>query len=359
MNNERKQLFRKGVSALIINNKNEFLLVNLESFKTHFFAIPGGGLYEKETLEEAVYREIKEELGIGKQSLELLGFCKEPIHFMFKTKFNRDGVEYDGSERYFFGFKFIGENSEIKFQEGEIRSYKWVSYDDLKDYLLFDNQLAETTEKILELFPYMNKKNILFVRHGESLSNAGLPTQSSRITPLSHKGIVQAEKLAKKIKVKPQLIIVSKFLRTQESAKPLISKYKDVKVEIWNMIHEFTYLDRRIHKNKTAEQRKKYAIAYWDRNDPFYKDGPLEESFYDLLVRSEKFLNKLNKRNEEKIVIFNHGYFLRSLIITKKLNKKVNKLTKQELIKLMTLFNGLYHTFRIENTQILTWKELK
>lgn len=149
----RKPFFRKGVSALIINNMNEFLLVNLESFKTHFFAIPGGGLEEKETLEEAAYREIEEELGIGKRFLELLGFCKEPIQFRFTKKMNRDGVEYDGSERYFLGFKFIGKDSEIKLLDGEIRSYKWVSYDDLKDYLLFDDQLSETTEKIRELFP--------------------------------------------------------------------------------------------------------------------------------------------------------------------------------------------------------------
>ena len=107
-------------------------------------------------MEEAGYREIKEELGIGKQSLELLGFCKESLKIKFRTKkLIRNGVEYDGSERYFFGFKFIGEDSEIKLQEAEIRSYKWVSFDDLKDYLLFDNQLAETTEKILELFPFV------------------------------------------------------------------------------------------------------------------------------------------------------------------------------------------------------------
>jgi len=159
---EKKQLFRKGVSALIINKKNEFLLVNLESFKTHFFAIPGGGLEQKETLDEVAYREIKEELGIGKQSLEFVGLCKEPIQFRFKTKkLNRDGVEYDGSERYFFGFRFTGEDSEIRLQEGEIRSYKWVSYDDLKDYLLFDNQLEETSEKILELFPFVKKHYIV------------------------------------------------------------------------------------------------------------------------------------------------------------------------------------------------------
>ncbi|MDO8469404.1 MAG: NUDIX domain-containing protein [bacterium] len=151
---EKKQLFRKGVSALIMNKKKEFLLVNLEAFTNHFFAIPGGGLEENESTEDAVYREIQEELGITRQSLELVGVCEESIKLVFKTKkLQRDGIEYDGSERYFFGFKFIGNDSEIKLQEGEIRSYKWGSYGKLKNYLLFDDQLKDTQEKILELFP--------------------------------------------------------------------------------------------------------------------------------------------------------------------------------------------------------------
>jgi len=154
-------MFRKGVSAIITNNKNEFLLVNLESFEDMYFAIPGGGVELGETLEKAVYREIYEELGIKQKDLQIVGQSDIPLRFKFKViKLNRDGVEYEGSERYFFGFKFIGSESDIKLQEGEIRSYKWVSYETLKDYLLFDNQLVETTEKILELFPFVKKDSV-------------------------------------------------------------------------------------------------------------------------------------------------------------------------------------------------------
>ena len=147
-------MFRKGVSALIINKKQEFLLVNLESFEPQFFAIPGGGLEGGESLEDAAYREIEEEVGINKKSLEFIGQCKEPLQFKFKTiKLHRDGKEYEGSERYFFGFRFIGADDEIKLQELEVRACKWVQFNDLKDYLLFDNQLEETSEKLIELFP--------------------------------------------------------------------------------------------------------------------------------------------------------------------------------------------------------------
>ena len=83
--NNKEYNFRKGVSALIMNTNHEFLLVNLKSFETKFYAIPGGGKENEETLEDAVYREIKEELNISKESLSLVGFCKDSIKLMFKT----------------------------------------------------------------------------------------------------------------------------------------------------------------------------------------------------------------------------------------------------------------------------------
>lgn len=151
-------MFRKGVSALIMNSSSELLIVNLESFEEKFFAVPGGGLDEGETLMDAVYRETEEELGIIKSSLRFVGIAKEPLQVKFKTKkLVRDGVEYEGSERYFFGFRFTGSNNEIIPQPGEVRSYKWVRFEHLKDYLLFDGQLEDTSEKIKELFPELVK----------------------------------------------------------------------------------------------------------------------------------------------------------------------------------------------------------
>ena len=149
-------MYRTGVSALIINKKEEFLLVNLKSFEERFFAIPGRGLDQGESLEEAVYREIREELGIEKSSLELLGKSDLPLRFRFKEiTLNRNGNKYEGSERYFFGFRFIGNDHEIMLQENEVRSYTWVKFSELKEYLLFDNQLEETSEKIIEIFPFV------------------------------------------------------------------------------------------------------------------------------------------------------------------------------------------------------------
>ena len=149
-------MYRKGVSAIIINKNNEFLLVNLKSFEDKYFAIPGGGVEQGEILEDVAYREINEELGIEKKSLQFVGQSNIPIKFKFKViKMIRDGNNYEGSERYFFGFRFVGADDEIKPKDGEVRFYKWIPFVQLKDYLLFDEQLKDTQEKILELFPFV------------------------------------------------------------------------------------------------------------------------------------------------------------------------------------------------------------
>ena len=78
-------MYRKGVSAIIVSKNDAFLLVNLKSFAPQYFAILGGELERGETLEEAAYREICEEVGVSKESLELIGTCQKPLHFRFKT----------------------------------------------------------------------------------------------------------------------------------------------------------------------------------------------------------------------------------------------------------------------------------
>ena len=58
----------------------------------------------------------------------------------------------------YYLFKFLGDEKIITPNHGEVRTYKWVAYDDLKDYLLFDNQLEDTSEKIKEIFTFVKNR---------------------------------------------------------------------------------------------------------------------------------------------------------------------------------------------------------
>jgi len=71
-----------GCGALIINNKNETLLVKrgLKSKnEVGVWSKPGGAVEFGEKVEDAVIREIKEELGIEIELIKFLGFTNQII----------------------------------------------------------------------------------------------------------------------------------------------------------------------------------------------------------------------------------------------------------------------------------------
>jgi len=144
--------FRKGAAAVVLNEKNQVLLVNLESFDAKSFTVPGGGQDNDEELLHTAYRELKEELNISKKDLTYVGECDTPLFFSFITPTIKKGIEYIGSEKYYFGFKFIGEDKSIIPNPGEVRLYEWVKINDLKDYLFFGSQLKDTLSMIKKIF---------------------------------------------------------------------------------------------------------------------------------------------------------------------------------------------------------------
>lgn len=69
-----------GCGAFILNEKNELLLQQRKkSPEAGYWSIPGGRLEMFETFEEAVKREIKEEVGVDIQVIDELGICDHII----------------------------------------------------------------------------------------------------------------------------------------------------------------------------------------------------------------------------------------------------------------------------------------
>ena len=98
--------------------------------------------------------------------------------------------------------------------------------------------------------PYCNGKKLLaaihkkvvLIHHGESVANAGFPTSDPASIPLTEDGRLQAEQIAEKMTIVPDLIIVSPYLRARQTAEPVIKRFPQAKVECWPEVREFTYL---------------------------------------------------------------------------------------------------------------------
>ncbi|MEN8240311.1 MAG: histidine phosphatase family protein [Chloroflexota bacterium] len=156
-------------------------------------------------------------------------------------------------------------------------------------------------------------KTFWFIRHGESEGNAGLPTPSAGEIHLTNKGIQQAECIPDQIIDAPDMFVVSPFCRTSETAAPTLKKFPNVPVETWN-IQEYTYLPEKLHDNTTLKQRRWPAIRYFMRMDPELILGPGAESFNQLIARVDSTLEKLVSGTSSTIILFSHGWFMRTLI---------------------------------------------
>ena len=58
-------------------------------------------------------------------------------------------------------------------------------------------------------------RRVWLIRHGQSESNAGLPTNGPAASPLTELGHRQAERVAEQFTGPPALIVSSPFLRAQ------------------------------------------------------------------------------------------------------------------------------------------------
>lgn len=151
---------------------------------------------------------------------------------------------------------------------------------------------------------------ILLIRHGESEANAGLPTPSPAAIRITGKGRAQAHDLAERIDFQPDLVIVSPYTRTRETAAPLLTKYPGTPVEEWP-IQEFTYLDTTRLAGTTEAERHAEVEEYWNRGDAFTAFGNGAESFARFIGRVETMISRLKDlKGGNLIAVFTHGYVM-------------------------------------------------
>ncbi len=150
------------------------------------------------------------------------------------------------------------------------------------------------------------------VRHGESAANAGIATTDPATIPLTLAGCDQAQRVAAVLPQRPDLIVVSAYLRTQQTAEPTMRRFPEVPVETWP-VQEFTYLSPSRCIDTTAEQRQPVVEAYWHRCDPDHDDGPGAESFSAMLGRVRDLQDRLARHPAGCIAVFTHGQVMQAL----------------------------------------------
>ena len=154
-------------------------------------------------------------------------------------------------------------------------------------------------------------REVWFIRHGESVANAGARTIEAATYPLSNLGFRQAGQLAAALEVEPDLIVVSPYVRARQTAEPAIRRFPNARVEEWR-VHEVQYLSPALCVDTTQDDRNGMALAYWQRCDPHHAEAEAE-SFAEFCARVGDAIESAARRSERRIFVFCHGRVMQAI----------------------------------------------
>lgn len=144
--------YRKGVAAIIINKDKKVLMCE-HVWIDDAWQFPQGGVEDGENEEEALLRELSEE--IGTKSLKILDKMDGKIIYQFPF-YLKDKYQFDGQIQQYYLVYFYGDNSEIRFdnqEKPEFKAYEWVNLEEPPIRVIYFKKLA-----YLEALNYFKEK---------------------------------------------------------------------------------------------------------------------------------------------------------------------------------------------------------
>ena len=124
---------------MIINDKNEILVGKRLDHPSGYWQMPQGGIDDNENPEEAVWREMLEEIGTNKA--EIIKISNQWINYDIPSETLKTlpwGDIYIGQTQKWFAFLFLGEDNDINVgtDNPEFSEWKWARMDSIVDSIV-------------------------------------------------------------------------------------------------------------------------------------------------------------------------------------------------------------------------------
>ena len=145
--------YRKCVGIMILNSNKEILVGRRLDHPSGYWQMPQGGIDDNENPEEAVWREMLEEIGTNKA--ELIKISNQWINYDIPSETLKTlpwGHKYIGQTQKWFAFDFLGEDHDINVgtDNPEFSEWKWTRMNLIVDSIVPFKR--DVYSKILEEF---------------------------------------------------------------------------------------------------------------------------------------------------------------------------------------------------------------
>lgn len=122
--------FRPNVGIILANERGQVLWAKRVGQDAWQF--PQGGIESHESPEEALYRELREEIGLEKDSVEVVGSTKGWLRYRLPKRMLRQNASgFVGQKQKWFLLKMLSDDKTVTFERSktpEFDLWQWVTY---------------------------------------------------------------------------------------------------------------------------------------------------------------------------------------------------------------------------------------
>lgn len=123
--------FRPNVGIILTNSRGELLWARRIGGQDAW-QFPQGGIKQNESAEQALYRELEEEVGLLPQDVEILGVTRGWLRYRLPSRYVRQQQPVCiGQKQKWFLLRFLGSDEQINLalnSAPEFDHWRWVSY---------------------------------------------------------------------------------------------------------------------------------------------------------------------------------------------------------------------------------------
>ena len=123
--------YRPNVGIILCNWKNEVFWG--KRVRQHAWQFPQGGIKQGEAPEAAMYRELKEEVGLEPRHVHILGRTREWLRYEVPDRWLRREWrgDYRGQKQIWYLLRLIGHDSDVRLRAStkpEFDAWRWNEY---------------------------------------------------------------------------------------------------------------------------------------------------------------------------------------------------------------------------------------
>jgi len=123
--------YRPNVGIILLNHRNEVWWG--KRIREHSWQFPQGGIKHGESPEQAMYRELEEEIGLRAEHVKVIGRTRDWLRYEVPDHFIRREVRghYRGQKQIWFLLRMVGRDSDINLrmtEQPEFDAWRWHDY---------------------------------------------------------------------------------------------------------------------------------------------------------------------------------------------------------------------------------------